>query len=376
MAINTLIVTPSGGGGRTYLSNLVRHIAEIDKRTSYYLFVSRRNESLFHEVGENFQRVLVPSPSRNRPFMVLWQQLLIPYYVGKHRVNVLLSYGNIATLFPRCRQVVIVDGAQTLRRTRLRYAPDSVSRARSIYFDIMSPLSLRRASRVITVSQFMKKELVKSGRVPAHKVSVVYEGIDINEFSGKKTSVSQPNLPQPYILFLSDLYKHKNVDKLIRAFPILKASHNIPHNLVIVGRDNNNISRGMRELAHRLGVMESTIFTGPVEYESVPDIYRNADVFVYPSGLESFGLPVLEAMACSTPVVGSNRTAIPEVVGDAGITVDVDDAEALADAIYQVLADQSLRSALVQKGRERALTFTWERAARDTIRVLDEVCGS
>ena len=373
VAINTLIITQAGGGGKTFLTNLVAHIAEIDKDNIYYLIVSGLNESLFGTVGENFKKVMVPLRSNNRPLRGIYQQILVPYYVAKHKVDVLLSYGNIATLFPGCKQAVIVDGAQTLRSTRRRYAPDTVPRARAIYFDVMLPLSLKRTSHVITVSEFMKKELVNGGGIPADKVTVIHEGIDVKNFSTEHNEAEAPGLPRPYILFLSDLYKHKNADKLINAFAILKRRHGIPHNLAIVGRNYGNSAEMLRQQAYRLGVKENTIFTGQVPHEAVAGVYRNADVFVLPSAFESFGLPVLEAMASGTPVITSNDTAIPEVVGDAGVTVDPADVEGLADSIYRLITDRPLRDSLIQKGYERARTFTWERAARDTVKVLEDL---
>ena len=373
VAINTLIITQSSGGGKTFLTNLVAHIAEIDKHNIYYLIVSGLNESLFGNVGENFKKVTVPLRSNNRPLRGFYQQILVPYYVAKHKVDVLLSYGNIATLFPGCKQAVIVDGAQTLRGTRRRYAPGTVSRIRTIYFDVMLPLSLKRASCVITVSEFMKKELVNGGGIPAQKVTVIHEGIHDKHFSTEHNEAEAPGLPRPYILFLSDLHKHKNADKLIYAFAILKRRSDIPHKLVIVGRDYGNTGKMLRQQAHRLGVTENTIFTGPVPHEAVAGVYRNADVFVLPSAFESFGLPVLEAMASGTPVIASNGTAIPEIVGDAGLTVDPADVEGLADSLHSVITDRRLRDSLVRRGYERARSFTWERAARDTVKVLEDL---
>ena len=122
-----------------------------------------------------------------------------------------------------------------------------------------------------------------------------------------------------------------------------------------------------------MGVAESTIFTGPVPHDAVASVYRNADVFVHPSAFESFGLPVLEAMASGTPVVASNRTAVPEIVGDAGLIVDPADVEGMADSIHRVITDRSLRDTLVRKGYERAKSFTWEQAARDTVKVLEDM---
>ena len=375
VAINTLVVASSGGGGETYLTNLVRHISHIDSDTTYYLFVSRLNKSLFKELGGNFKRIVTPVGSNNRPLRAFYQQVLIPYHIARHGINLLLSYGNIATLFPGCKQVLIVDGAQSLRKTRRQYAPHGISRARALYFDVMLPLSLRRSSHVITVSQFMKDRLVEEGGVPPHKVSVVHEGVDVDDLPAEYRQ-DGPDIPEPYILHLSDLYRHKNVDKLLQAFSILKASYGVSHKLAIVGMDRQRLLEPLRQLGEKLGVLDDIIFVGPVPHGATPAIYRKADVFVHPSAFESFGLPVLEAMACGTPVVASNRTAIPEVAGDAGLIVDPEDVEALADAIYKVIAERSLREQLLRRGYERVNSFKWEEAARKAVELIQEVGGS
>ena len=373
VAINTLIVSPMGGGGtRTFITNLVRHISEVDRETTYHLLVSPVNQHMFSGMADNFLVSTLPLRSNNRPLRGLFQQLLVPYYIRKYKVDVLLSPGNVATLFPGCKQVLIVDGAQALRETRRRYAPGSVSRARAAYFDLMLPLSLRRTSAVITVSQFMKGEIVQGG-VPQDKVAVIYEGIDATRFSSNGKKGSGPDLPQPYILFLSDLHPYKNGDKLIRAFAVLKTDQGFPHSLVIVGRSFGGCGEELGRLAEELGVQASVLFTGPVAYEFLAGVYGNADVFVHPSGFESFGLPVLEAMACGTPVIGSDRTSLPEIIGDAGLTVDPDDLDALADSIRRVLTDPALREELVRKGLERARQFTWESAARETVKLFHQV---
>ena len=376
VAINTLVVTPTGGGGKTFLTNLVRNIAKIDKNTAYYLIVSRFNEGLFERVGENCKLISIPAPFKNRLYMAFIQQLLIPYYIARHKIDALVSYGNIATLFPGCKQVLIADGAQTIRGARRRHAPDTISKSRAFYFDVMLPLSLKRATQVVTVSDYMKKELVKAGRIPEQKVTVIYEGIDINHTSVKESAVEGFNLPRPYLLFVSDIYKHKNADKILKAFHILKRNYEIPHKLVVVGRDMVNMLESLLQQADELGVAGDTIFTGPVPHKEIAGIYRNADAFVFPSAFESFGLPVLEAMACGVPVIASNSTAVPEIVGDAGLSVDPNDAGALADAIYSVITDRTLRESLIKKGYERASTFTWESAARGMSKVLEDVFES
>jgi len=141
---------------------------------------------------------------------------------------------------------------------------------------------------------------------------------------------------------------------------------------VIAGRDPVGLVRRLRALGEELGIGEQIRFLGGVEHERLPFLYAGADVFVYPSSIETFGLPIIEAMACGAPVIGSNRTSVPEVMGEAGISVDPEDVRAMGEAIYRVLTEPGLRDDLCRRGLKRVGEFSWKRAARETLEVFEE----
>ncbi|MCD6449717.1 MAG: glycosyltransferase family 4 protein [Thermotogaceae bacterium] len=372
IAINTLSIAPTRGGAKTYLTSLVRHLAKMDQENDYFLFVTPLNDTLFEGLGENFKKIRLFLWSDNRAMRLFLEQFAIPYYVRKYKIDVLFSPGNVGTLFPRCKQVIVVHGPLTVRALRQQYAPKEVPRIFSLFYDIMLPLSLKSAQKVIVVSQSMKEWLLRQVSVTDLKIRVVYEGVDLSLFSpraeGKRVSIGRP-----YILFLSTLFRYKNADKVIQAFGLVKRHYSIPHELVIGGRDPGGRVAELKRLSEKQGVADSVRFLGQVPFELVPDLYKHADIFLYPSTLESFGLPPLEAMACGTPVIGSNRCSVPEVIGDAGLIVDPDNIKEMGEAIYRLLNDQKLRNRLIQKGFERVKMFTWERAARETLQVFKEV---
>jgi glycosyltransferase involved in cell wall biosynthesis len=175
-----------------------------------------------------------------------------------------------------------------------------------------------------------------------------------------------------FVLFVSTLKPYKNADKLLRAMAQLRERLGDRKPIVIVGHDPMNLRGHLQSMAKELGIGPQVRFFGRVKHDRLPFFYAGADLFVFPSSIETFGLPVLEAMACGAPVVGSDRTAVPEVVGDAGLCVNPDDIPALADAIYKILSNNALRDALRRKGYERVKQFTWERAARATLEVFEE----
>lgn len=235
-----------------------------------------------------------------------------------------------------------------------------------------------KADLVITVSQASKADIVRFLGIPAAKIRVIYEGVGNTYQAQSEAEIEcvrlKHRLPDRYILFVGSVEKRKNLSGLLQAYASLRRANHVPH-LVIVGA------------AGRKGVSVADIVDGPdledfvrrtgyVPESDLPALYSGAEMFVFPSLYEGFGLPPLEAMACGTPVVCSNAASLPEVVGDAAVTVDPYDVDALADAMHRVLTDPELREDLRAQGLERARQFTWERTARETLAVYREVCGA
>jgi glycosyltransferase involved in cell wall biosynthesis len=183
------------------------------------------------------------------------------------------------------------------------------------------------------------------------------------------------SIRRPYILAVGNLQPRKNLLRLIEAFAQLITERRIPHQLVLAGKAKwreSDIHRTVR----RLGIEDRIVFTGRVPDEDLACLLNGAELFVYPSLYEGFGLPVLEAMACGTPVVTSNCTSIPEVAGDAALLVDPYRVDELADAIHHVLSDESLRARLREKGLARSQMFSWRQTARKTWTAYCQTAGS
>jgi glycosyltransferase involved in cell wall biosynthesis len=220
-----------------------------------------------------------------------------------------------------------------------------------------------------------KNDIVELYSVPPEKVTVLYSGVDAR-FSPEKQRGEEERIRkryklghQPFVLGLGTLHPRKNYNRLIYAFAqIADVSRRldgrpITHNLVIVGKQGW-LFDSIKADAARLGLRTRLIFPGYAEDDDLPALYRAADLFVFPSLYEGFGLPPLEAMACGTPVITSNVSSLPEVVGDAGLTVDPTDIYELANAMSRALQDRALREQMVNSGLARASEFTWLRSAR------------
>ncbi len=239
------------------------------------------------------------------------------------------------------------------------------------------PLALRAADAIITVSKQSREDIVTHLPVSPERVVVVPLAAD-ERFRPMETAEVELVLPRygirrPYILYVGTLEPRKNLPRLLEAYAWLRR-WSARWRMVIVGARKWK-SSPIFDAVRRLDLQPYVHFTGYVADEHLPALYAGADLFVFPSLYEGFGLPALEAMACSTPVVTSNTSSLPEVVGDAAVMVDPLDVEGLAEAMRQVLTDSDLREDLRAKGLERASQFTWERTARETVAVYRDVLG-
>jgi len=235
------------------------------------------------------------------------------------------------------------------------------------------PAILRRADRIITISECSKQDIVRIYGVPEHKITVTLLAADSSYRPDPPgvPSAAITALPGPYILNVGTLEPRKNLDGLLQAFARAKKK-GIPHKLVVTGAKGWGESR-IAALVKSLELADSVIFTGFIDDADLPHLYSGADFFVYPSLYEGFGLPVLEALSCGTPTITSAVSSLPEVAGDAALQVDPRSEAELSAAILQLAGDAVLRQNLRAKGLAQAGTFSWERTVRETLRVYEEV---
>jgi len=231
---------------------------------------------------------------------------------------------------------------------------------------------IKRASHIIAISQATRNDLITYLKIPDDRISVIYSGIDHSLFKPYKVRI----LDKPYIIYVGSERPRKNLDRLFEAFARLRKE--FPELLLVkvgvAGRAREYRQEIMRKL-DRLRITQAVIF---VEYVSELDLayyYSSAALLAYPSLYEGFGFPPLEAMACGCPVVTSNTSSLPEVVGEAGIMFNPLDTDSLVEVMRQVLTDSKLRDDMVTKGLEQAKQFSWERTARETQEVYNKVAS-
>lgn len=245
------------------------------------------------------------------------------------------------------------------------------------------PRLLERSRVVLADSRFTADELREEYGLEEERVRVVYPGLSpvfLREPDEEEveTALRAYCLEPPYLAYIGNLHPRKNLVTLVEAFARLRA-RGLEHRLAVIGggglgRLNNSEYRKLTQRVRDLGLDEAVVFTGYVPDERLVSLLRKADMLVFPSIYEGFGLPPLEAMACGVPVITSRRSSLPEVVGDAALLLDDPlNAEEIAGSVERLLSDGELRSRLVQEGRRRAAAFTWERAAKEVAAIYSEV---
>jgi glycosyltransferase involved in cell wall biosynthesis len=236
-----------------------------------------------------------------------------------------------------------------------------------------------RSDCIIAISEHTKRDIVERLKVPEHRILVTLLAADeryrvINDRACVKTVMTRYGIDREYILYTGTLEPRKNIPALIRSFHVLKQEMKIPHLLVLAGR-KGWLYESIFEEVGNLGMASEVVFTGYVPDDDLPFLYNGADLFVYPSLYEGFGLPPLEAMACGCPTVTSDSSSLPEVVGDAGLMVNPNSSADLVEAMARVLMEPGLAEALRNKGLARAARFSWDRCVQETLDIYSRVTG-
>lgn len=344
-----------------YAIELVRAMAEHDRRDGYALFA--REGTFDADISGKRNWRLQHVAASSRPSRLAWEQLRLPRALDRLGIDVLHSTHHTLPLAGvRCHRVVTIHDV-TFFRLPERYPP-----VRRFYMQAMTRLAARVADAIIVPSNAARDDVLQTLRVAASKVATVYEApaqrfTPIPETAARAVARTY-GIDGPYVLSVGSLEPGKNRARLIRAMRMLRDS-GFEHRLVVVGQKAWKYD-GELALVAELGMQDRVQYLGYVAGEHLPALYSAAAAFAFPSLHEGFGLPVIEAMACGTPVLTSNSSATGEVAGDAAILVDPLSVDAIRDGLRRILEDPSLGCDVSARGRARASEFTWRRAADET----------
>ena len=373
IALNSLVMFDGGGfrnaGVSRYTRSLVRGLL-VRGGHDYTLFVNDTVASDPFPGVPPTRTIRTALPTSRTPVRVLYEQTLLPLHSLRSRFQLTHSFLNVSPLFSAGAQVVTIHDLSYLT------APEAHPLRRRIYLGLFSRLSALRAGAVLADSQSTKRDLVRRFGVSPDKVWVVYPGVDPDMAPASEREIEQfrarNGLPARFVLYLGTLEPRKNVDKLVRAFATLKRRGAYDGGLVLAGGRGWG-SEAIDAAIEEEGVGSEVRLAGYVSREDQALWYNAAQVFVYPSAYEGFGLPVLEAMACGVPVITSSVSSMPEVVGDAAVTVPPGSVDAIAEALDALVNSVSRREELRERGLARSSRFSWEIAADKCLQAYRQV---
>jgi glycosyltransferase involved in cell wall biosynthesis len=367
LGLNLLYLVPGEvGGSEVYARNLVGAIRALEPQLEIVAYAGPEAvESLAAESwAHGMELVRSPVRSRAKPLRVGAELSWLPVRARRDGIDLLHSLGTTSP------PVVGAASVVTVLDLIYRHYPETFPRASRLGLALVVPAGARRAERVIAISEAGRRDIVETLGLDPARIDVVHLGFGMADGAEPLTEAElreRHGLGEAQLVFtVSAGLRHKNLDRLLEAFELL--SHGRKLRLVIVGHAGLE-QDALRARARELGVAEQVRFTGWIDERELEGLYAAADVFAYPSLIEGFGMPVLEAMRRELPVACSNVSALPEVAGDAAELFDPYDSNAIAEAVARLLDDDARRTELVARGRRRVTEFTWERAARGTLAV-------
>ncbi len=346
------------GIGR-YTYHLIENLGRVDRTNQYEILIPEASHDFQPWPNVRYRVIRLPVFKRR-----VWEQLA-PLVMGNY--DLLHFPYDSCIAIKRGKFVVTLHDAKPLlfpQTSKRRSWNQSLK-------NIITPHPLQKIDHVVTVSECSRRDLIGQMGISEDRITVIYQGVDLEKFSPTGDLQAERFEFLPYVLCVAGTDPSKNAKNLIQAFSRLPAELRNRQHLVLVGDVNRN--KELQQFVKEQGITEQTVFTGIVPDSQLVALYQQASVFVFPSLYEGFGLPVLEAMACGCPVITSNTSSLPEVVGKAGILVNPHNTTELADAMTQVLTDASLAQTLRTMGREQAEKFSWEKTARATADLYEKV---
>ncbi len=369
IAIDIRTVTPVRSGVGNYVLNLLEGLRRVAPQHQYFLVGLPHNLDTLGWPLEADQIYRTAISHESHPLGDMWEHCWLPRVLEKNRVDVL--HGP-ATLIPLRRggyaSVVTVHDLVAF------LFPETIPRKYAVYMRWLLTKVVKRADRIISVSYNTKEDMVRILGVEPEKITVVHEAAQpqfrpIKDRDKLEQVRRRYGIPGPFIYHMGNIEPRKNLVRLVRAFMLARQELHRPVHLVITGQKGWLTGKLFRSLGG-LDLGGHVIFTGYVPHQELPLLMNAARAFVFPSLYEGFGLPVLEAMSCGTPVITSRISSLPEIVGRAAVLVDPNDVESIAAGMVRVLEDQGLRWKLSAEGLVQARRFSWDKAAQETLRVL------
>jgi glycosyltransferase involved in cell wall biosynthesis len=368
IGIDATALPPQPVGAGNYIIQLIRSLAEIMSGHEMVIFSQPIGPKLI-DLSEKKMVEWVVVDERASGSRLIWEQLYFPNLVRNSGIDLLHSLHYTRPIRLPCKSVV------TFHDMTFFLYPELHTWAKRLYFPRMMKYSAGKADELITVSDSTRDDLIRILQVDPKKVTTTQLGVNpgyrpIADEQEKKRAAEKYDLPEEFILYVGLIEPRKNLPVLIDAYKQLR-SKGSDYELVLVGRYGWMYEAVLKQVRN-LNLEHAVRFLGYVPQEDLPLVYNLASLFVYPTIYEGFGLPVLEAMACGVPVITSDVSSMPDIVGKAGLLTPVNDKQALFETMENALTDIDLRKDLINRGQQRAKEFSWSRTAWLTLQVYQK----
>jgi glycosyltransferase involved in cell wall biosynthesis len=362
IGVNALYLIPGGvGGTEIYLRGLLAALAEIDSANHYFIFTNRETDAPSSEPlvppQANFTHVPQHFRATSRPVRMIWEQTALPLAAARLRLDVMLNPGFTAPILCPCPQVTVFHDLQHKRH------PEYFRWFDLPFWRLFLFWSAHVSKLVLATSELNAADLRRYYRLPDSKIRVAPLGVDPVFFG-----LACRRHPEPFLLTVSTLHPHKNLDGLLRAFAVFRRTH--PEFRLVVSGMHGFFTGPLHDLRDSLGLADAVAFPGWIPRENLHELYVRAWGFVYPTLFEGFGLPILEALAAGVPAACSAIEPLSAIAGDAALQFDPLDTHAIAGAIERISTDEALRRRLSEAGPRRAALFSWKTTAERTLEAL------
>lgn len=356
---------PNPTGVERYAAEMIKNFARMDLKNEYVLYFRTKPQQWFYDLPKNFSIKVMPFPK-------FWTQIRISWEMIMHPVDVLFIPASALPLWHPKKSVV------TVHDVAWRIFPGAFTKFMRRYLEWSTKFAVNKAKKILAVSEATKKDLAKFYNINPTKVSVTHLGFDSRSLRPRGYEEVQPILDkyglvyQKYVLFVGTIQPRKNIVKLVEAFQKLRKQNHIEEKLAIFG-GRGWLWEPILEKIKTVGIDGSIKYFDYAPKEDLPFIYSGAKLLTLPALYEGFGLPPLEAMASGVPVVVSNVSSLPEVVGDAGVLVNPDSIDSIAEGLLKVLIDKNLRDQMIADGLKQTEKFNWENTAKETLAVFESL---
>jgi glycosyltransferase involved in cell wall biosynthesis len=369
IGINALFLVPGAvGGTEIYLGSLLQALHAIDKSNEYFVFINR--ETANDLVPPGFHAIPCAVSARFRPRRIIWEQFFFPAQLAKHRIEVLLNPGFTMPVLSKCPSVTVFHDLQHRRH------PEFFRWFDLPFWNLLLWSAAKQSRSLIAVSDATARDIERCYSDVAGKIAVIPHGVDPEFYRigerrawGARHSVAASSAQEKYLLTVSTLHPHKNIDRLLEAFQIFRTLH--PEYRLVIAGLRGHATAAIELQRRNLNLEQSVTLTGWIARSALYDLFEHADAFIAPSRFEGFGMPLLEALAAGIPAACSAISPLTDIAGHAAARFNPESAIAIADAMELIATDAAFREQAAFAGPAQARLFSWTTTAQLTLRELE-----